>query len=94
MRDSGAPVNTTVAGLAAQIASNKSALLVHGRIAQVWGEFLRDGKINHCGVDSASLFKSPPDLWASFHAGAETASAWPRSAPGWPPLWNPSSARL
>ena len=30
------------------------------RIAHVWGEyeFLRDGKFNHCGVDSFSLLKT------------------------------------
>jgi hypothetical protein len=29
-------------------------------MAQVWGdyEFFRDGKFGHCGVDSASLFKT------------------------------------
>jgi hypothetical protein len=36
-------------------------VLIRGRMAQVWGEyeFLRDGKFNHCGVDSFSLFKTP-----------------------------------
>ena len=55
---------------ATQIAANKSDLLerftgrpdvlIHGRIAQVWGEyeFLRDGKFGHCGVDSFSLLKT------------------------------------
>ena len=29
-------------------------------MAQVWGEyeFLRDGKFNHCGVDTASVFRT------------------------------------
>jgi len=33
---------------------------IRGRIAHVWGEyeFLRDGKFNHCGVDSFSLLKT------------------------------------
>src|SRR5580692_8171958 len=33
---------------------------IRGRLAQVWGEyeFLRDGKFHHCGIDSASLFKT------------------------------------
>ncbi|HEY3741488.1 MAG TPA: hypothetical protein VGL53_16665 [Bryobacteraceae bacterium] len=37
---------------------------VRGNLAQVWGEyeFLREGKVGHCGVDSASLFKGP-DGW-------------------------------
>lgn len=32
-------------------------VLIHGRMAQVWGEyeFLRDGKFGHCGVDSFAL---------------------------------------
>ena len=35
-------------------------VLIRGRMAQVWGEyeFLREGKFNHCGVDSFSLFKT------------------------------------
>jgi hypothetical protein len=34
---------------------------IHGRIAQVWGEyeFIRGGKFSHCGVDSATLLKTP-----------------------------------
>ena len=33
---------------------------IRGRMAQVWGEyeFIRDGKFNHCGVDSFNLFKT------------------------------------
>ena len=39
-------------------------VLVRGRIAQVWGEyeFLLDGKLSHCGVDTATLFKTA-DGW-------------------------------
>ena len=34
--------------------------LVRDRMIQVWGEyeFVRGGKFDHCGVDSASLFKT------------------------------------
>lgn len=50
-------------------------VLVHGRIAQVWGEyeFLLDGKAAHCGVDSFSLVKNA-DGWkiASIVYTAET----------------------
>ena|SRR5579863_4141729 len=40
--------------------TGRPKVLIHGRIAQVWGEyeFLRDGKFVHCGVDSFSLFKT------------------------------------
>jgi hypothetical protein len=40
--------------------TKRPRVLIHGRIAQVWGEyeFLRDGKFNHCGVDSFSLLKT------------------------------------
>jgi len=33
-------------------------VMIRGRMAVVWGEyaFLRDGKLNHCGVDSFTLF--------------------------------------
>jgi putative lumazine-binding protein len=71
VQDSGA-ASAGIAGtdFATQIAANKSDLLerftgrpdvlIHGRIAQVWGEyeFLRDGKFGHCGVDSFSLLKT------------------------------------
>jgi hypothetical protein len=35
-------------------------VLIHGRTAQVWGdyEFVLDGKFSHCGVDSFSLLKT------------------------------------
>jgi len=73
-RDTGAPSSTAAADMAAQIGASKVAMverftspphvLIHGRIAQVWGEyeFLRDGKFSHCGVDSATLFNTP-DGW-------------------------------
>src|SRR5271154_4053884 len=39
-------------------------VLVRDRMIQVWGEyeFVRGGKFDHCGVDSASLFKTT-DGW-------------------------------
>lgn len=39
-------------------------VLARGRMVQVWGEyeFVRGGKFDHCGVDSASLFKTT-DGW-------------------------------
>ena len=70
VRDQGAPTSTTLDDFASQIASIKGDLLerftsrpsvsIRGRMAQVWGEyeFLRDGKFNHCGVDSVSLLKT------------------------------------
>lgn len=70
LRDIGAPTGVAVADLVDRIAANKGTLLerftspprvlIHERIAQVWGdyEFLLDGKVSHCGVDSASLFKT------------------------------------
>jgi hypothetical protein len=41
--------------------TEKPAVSIRGRMAQVWGEyeFLRDGKFNHCGVDVFTLFKTP-----------------------------------
>lgn len=51
-------------------------ILVHGRTAQLWGEyeFLLDGKFTHCGVDSVSLLKTGEE-WkiASVVYTAETA---------------------
>jgi hypothetical protein len=74
-RDESAPApSTSVGDFANRIASIKENLLerftgepsvaIHGRIAQVWGEyeFLRDGKFGHCGVDSFSLLKTS-DGW-------------------------------
>src|SRR5579872_721066 len=70
VRNEGAPASTAVDDFANQIAALKGDLLerftaqpsvsIRGRMAQVWGEyeFLRDGKFNHCGVDSVSLLKT------------------------------------
>ncbi|HUJ50560.1 MAG TPA: hypothetical protein VLW25_10185, partial [Bryobacteraceae bacterium] len=40
--------------------TSRPQVSIRGRMAQVWGEyeFLRDGKFNHCGVDSVSLLKT------------------------------------
>ena len=74
IRETGATISTAAADFASQISANKSDLLerftsaprvlIRGRMAQVWGEyeFLRDGKFNHCGVDSFSLLKTA-DGW-------------------------------
>ena len=74
VREDGTSTATTGEDFAGRIASAKGDLLerftkhpsvsIRGRMAQVWGEyeFLRDGKFNHCGVDSVSLFKTP-DGW-------------------------------
>ena len=39
----------------------KPRVTIRGRMAQLWGEyeFLRDGQFSHCGVDVATLFKTP-----------------------------------
>ena len=70
VRNEAAPASTAVDDFANQIAGLKGDLLerftsqpsvsIRGRMAQVWGEyeFLRDGKFNHCGVDSVSLVKT------------------------------------
>ena len=70
VRDENPPSSAAVDDFANQIASMKGDLLerftgqpsvsIRGRMAQVWGEyeFLRDGKFNHCGVDSVSLLKT------------------------------------
>ena len=73
--DAGAPgASTSGENFASRISAIKENLLerftqkpnvsIHGRIAQVWGEyeFLRDGKFGHCGVDSFSLLKTA-DGW-------------------------------
>jgi hypothetical protein len=71
VRDAGAPSNMAGEDFVTRIASTQGALLerftgrprveIRGRIAQLWGEyeFLRDGKFGHCGVDTATLFKTP-----------------------------------
>ena len=40
--------------------TGRPKVLIHGRVAQVWGEyeFLRGGKFDHCGVDTVSLFQT------------------------------------
>ena len=70
VRSDGSAASTAGSDFANQIAALKGDILerftgtptisVHGRIAQVWGEyeFLRDAKFGHCGVDSFSLFKT------------------------------------
>jgi len=70
VRNESAPASTSVDDFANQIESLKGDLLerftgrpsvsIRGRMAQVWGEyeFLRDGKFNHCGVDSVSFLKT------------------------------------
>ncbi len=42
----------------------KPTVLVHGGIAVVWAEydFHLNGKLNHCGVDSVNLVKTPSGL--------------------------------
>jgi hypothetical protein len=74
IRDTGAPSSTALADMITQVAAGKIAMverftspphvLIRGRIAQVWGEyeFLRDGKFSHCGVDTATLFRTA-DGW-------------------------------
>ncbi|MGO4886080.1 MAG: nuclear transport factor 2 family protein [Bryobacteraceae bacterium] len=69
VRGQGAPTGTTIEDFLSHIASIQGDLrerftgtpkvMIHGRIAQVWGEyeFLHDGEFAHCGVDSVSLFK-------------------------------------
>lgn len=69
VRDAAAPSASTGSDLADRIASTPGPLQerftsapqvqIHGRMAQVWGEyeFLRDGKFSHCGVDSFNLLK-------------------------------------
>jgi len=65
------PGGTSIEDFANRIASSKEEVLerftgkpmvmVSGAIAQVWSEyeFLQGGKFHHCGVDTATLFKTP-----------------------------------
>jgi len=74
VRESGAASSTAMADMITQVSNGKVPMLerftsapnvlVRGRIAQVWGEyeFLLDGKFSHCGVDTATLFKTA-DGW-------------------------------
>ena len=71
VRDAGAPTTTLAEDFASRISGMQGGLLerftgrpkvtVRGRIAYLWSEyeFLRDGKFSHCGVDTATLFKTP-----------------------------------
>jgi hypothetical protein len=85
VRGDSAPMSTTAEDFITHISSmngellerftSKPTVLIHGRMAQVWGqyEFLRDGKFVHCGIDSISLFRAS-DAWkiASIAYTAET----------------------
>jgi hypothetical protein len=74
VRDDRQPTTTAGEAFAGQIANAQGSLLerftetphvmIRGRMAQVWSEyeFLRDGKFNHCGVDTFTLFKTA-DGW-------------------------------
>jgi len=74
VRDAAAPTTTAAEDFAKRIASMQGTLLerftarpqvaIRGRIAQLWAEyeFVRDGKFSHCGIDTATLFKTP-DGW-------------------------------
>lgn len=74
VREDGTATSTAVEEFATRIDAGKSDPLerftsapkvsIRGRMAQVWGEyeFRRDGKVTHCGVDSASVFKTA-DGW-------------------------------
>jgi Putative lumazine-binding len=87
VRDDTAPASISAEEFVGRIASMKGDLLerftkppsvsIHGRMAQVWGEyeFLRDAKFGHCGVDSVSLFKTS-DGWriAAIAYTAETTN--------------------
>jgi hypothetical protein len=68
VRANGTVSVTPVEGFATNISSVKEALLeriwepkvlIRGAIAQLWApyDFHRDGKFNHCGIDSVSLVK-------------------------------------
>jgi hypothetical protein len=70
VHDTGAPTSVSLDDFATRIAGAKGDLLekftakpkvlIRAKMAQVWGEydFIRDGKFDHCGVDSVSLFKT------------------------------------
>ena len=70
VRENGAPSAMAAEDFITRISATKGELierftaqpkvLVRGRIAQLWGEyeFLRDGKFSHCGIDTATLFKT------------------------------------
>lgn len=71
VKDEGVPGPSTLVGdFASRIASIKGdvterftqqpSVSIRGRIAVVWGEyeFWRDGKFDHCGIDSLNLLKT------------------------------------
>jgi hypothetical protein len=70
-RDAAAPSVSTVTETVDRLTGLKEELQerftsapqvsIRGRIAQVWGEyeFMQAGKFHHCGVDSATLLKTP-----------------------------------
>jgi len=70
-RDAAAPSVSTVTETVDRLTGLKEELLerftsapqvsIRGRIAEVWGEydFFRGGKFDHCGIDSATLLKTP-----------------------------------
>jgi len=69
VHDESASASVSVEEMATRVAAKGGRLerftgppkvLIHGRIAQVWGEyeFLVDGKFNSCGVDSFSLLRT------------------------------------
>jgi hypothetical protein len=70
VRENGAPTSASVDDFVKRISGIEGAVLerfterpkvlIHGRVAQVWGEydFLRGGKFDHCGVDTVSLFQT------------------------------------
>jgi len=51
---------TGIDGAVLERFTERPKVLIHGRVAQVWGEydFLRGGKFDHCGVDTVSLFQT------------------------------------
>jgi hypothetical protein len=70
VRETGAASSTALADMIASVSNGKLPMLerftsppqvlIRGRIGQVWGEyeFLLDGKFSHCGVDTATLFRT------------------------------------
>ncbi|HTQ57355.1 MAG TPA: nuclear transport factor 2 family protein [Bryobacteraceae bacterium] len=70
VRDQSAPASMPIEDFLTRIASIQGDLLehftsapqvlIHGRTAQVWGEyeFRHSGQFSHCGVDSVSLLKT------------------------------------
>ena len=85
LRRDGTVSNTTSEDFVKRISSIEGTVLerftgtpsvsIQGAIAQVWGEyeFLRSGKFDHCGIDTATVFKTA-DGWkiASISFTSET----------------------